>query len=126
MGMRESVPNATIAFLFSKVTVSCGFTAAIIVGPFFFGEIGSSGPETSTVNGTRYESLLRNLLIPALRQLGCVDSTTFMQDGAPPHIATPVKQVLNLHFGNDRIISRHFPRACPPLSPDLNPCEFWL
>ncbi|GBN07018.1 hypothetical protein AVEN_253766-1 [Araneus ventricosus] len=49
-----------------------------------------------------------------------------MQDGAPPHIATPVKQLLNLHFGNGRIISRHFPTARPPQSPDLNPCDFWL
>ncbi|GBN11659.1 hypothetical protein AVEN_102859-1 [Araneus ventricosus] len=49
-----------------------------------------------------------------------------MQDGAPPHIATPVKQLLNLHFGNDRIICNHFPTACPPRSPDLNPCDFWL
>ncbi|GBN41243.1 hypothetical protein AVEN_52362-1 [Araneus ventricosus] len=41
-------------------------------------------------------------------------------------IATPVKQLLNLHFGNDRIISRHFPTDWPPRSPDLNPCNFWL
>ncbi|GBM76509.1 hypothetical protein AVEN_102294-1 [Araneus ventricosus] len=45
-----------------------------------------------------------------------------MQDGAPSHIATPVKQL----FGNDRIISRHFPRTWPPRPPDLNPCNFWL
>ncbi|GBL93142.1 hypothetical protein AVEN_216491-1 [Araneus ventricosus] len=49
-----------------------------------------------------------------------------MQDSALPHIATPVKQLLNLHFGNDRIISRHFATAWPPRSPDLNPCVFWL
>ncbi|GBN85469.1 hypothetical protein AVEN_161292-1 [Araneus ventricosus] len=49
-----------------------------------------------------------------------------MQDGAPPHIATAVKQLLNLYFGNDRIISRHFPTAWPLRSPDLNPCDFWL
>ncbi|GBN26036.1 hypothetical protein AVEN_86876-1 [Araneus ventricosus] len=49
-----------------------------------------------------------------------------MQDGAPPHIATPVKQLLNLHFGNDRIISRYFPKAWPPRSPDQNPFNIWL
>ncbi|GBN15897.1 hypothetical protein AVEN_144704-1 [Araneus ventricosus] len=74
-----------------KVTEWCGFTAAIIVGPFFFEEIGPSGAVTCTVNGTRYETLLRNQLIPALQQRVCVDSTIFMQDGAPPHIVTPVK-----------------------------------
>ncbi|GBM06734.1 hypothetical protein AVEN_62983-1 [Araneus ventricosus] len=71
-------------------------------------------------------SLLRNQLFPALQQRGCVDSKIFMQDSAPPHIATPVKQLLNLHFGNDRIISRHFPTAWPPRSSDLDCCDFWL
>ncbi|GBO13849.1 hypothetical protein AVEN_250334-1 [Araneus ventricosus] len=37
-----------------------------------------------------------------------------------------VMKLLNLRFGNDRIISRHFPTAWPPLSPDLSPCDFWL
>ncbi|GBM41710.1 hypothetical protein AVEN_173115-1 [Araneus ventricosus] len=49
-----------------------------------------------------------------------------MQDGAALHIATAVKQLLNLHFGNNRIISRHFATAWPPRSPDLNLCDFWL
>ncbi|GBM18817.1 hypothetical protein AVEN_203096-1 [Araneus ventricosus] len=123
MGKREFFPNSTIASLF---LVLCGFTAVFIVGPFFFEEIGPSGPVICTVNGTSYESLLRNHLIPALQQRVCLDSTIFMQDCAPPHIATPVKQLLNLHFGNDRIISRHFQTARPPRSPDLNPCDFWL
>ncbi|GBN48480.1 hypothetical protein AVEN_210077-1 [Araneus ventricosus] len=114
MGKRESVPNATIALHSQKVTKWCGFMAAFIVGPFFFEEIGYSGAVTCTVNGTHYESLLRNQLIPALQQHGCVNSTIFMQDGAPLHIATPVKQLSNLHFGNDRIISHHFPTAWEP------------
>ncbi|GBL88998.1 hypothetical protein AVEN_255159-1 [Araneus ventricosus] len=82
-------------------TVWCGFTTAFILCPFFYEEISPSGPAICTVNGTRYESLLRNQLIPALQQRGSVDRTIFMQDGAPPHIATPKKQLLNLHFGND-------------------------
>ncbi|GBM70914.1 hypothetical protein AVEN_97453-1 [Araneus ventricosus] len=109
-----------------KVTVWCGFTAAFIVGPLFFEEIGPSGAVTFIVNGTRYESLLRNQLISALQQCGCEDSKIFMQDSASPHNAISVKQLLNLNFGNDRIISRHFPTAWPPRSPDLNPCDFWL
>ncbi|GBL73768.1 hypothetical protein AVEN_230745-1 [Araneus ventricosus] len=51
---------------YQKVTVRCGFKAAFIVCPFFFEEIGPSGSATCTVNGTRYESILRNQLIPAL------------------------------------------------------------
>ncbi|GBN40210.1 hypothetical protein AVEN_192945-1 [Araneus ventricosus] len=49
-----------------------------------------------------------------------------MQDGAPSHISTKVKQLLNLHFGKERIISRHFPTAWPSRSHDLNHCIFWL
>ncbi|GBN03483.1 hypothetical protein AVEN_146126-1 [Araneus ventricosus] len=89
-------------------------------------EICPSDPVICTVNGTHCKSLLQNQLIPALQQRGCVDSTIFMQNGAPPHIATPVKQLLNMHFGIDRIIIRHFPTAWSPRSPDLNPCDFWL
>ncbi|GBL88959.1 hypothetical protein AVEN_255132-1 [Araneus ventricosus] len=107
-----------------NVTVWCGFTSAFIVGPFFIEEIGASCPVTCTVNGTRYESLLSNQLIPALKQRGCVDSTIFLHDDAPPHIATPVKQLLNLHFGNDRIISCSFSTVWPTRSTDLNPCDF--
>ncbi|GBM05026.1 hypothetical protein AVEN_60222-1 [Araneus ventricosus] len=92
--------------------------AVFIAVPFFFEEIGPSGPVTHTVNGTSDESLFHNQLIPTLQQHGCVDSTIFMQDGTPPHNATPVKQLLNLHFGNDRIISRHFPTAWLSQSPD--------
>ncbi|GBN56822.1 hypothetical protein AVEN_33068-1 [Araneus ventricosus] len=47
-------------------------------------------------------------------------------DGAPPHIANPVKQLLKRPFGNARIISRHFPTAWPSRSPDLNPLDFWM
>ncbi|GBM11634.1 hypothetical protein AVEN_16948-1 [Araneus ventricosus] len=107
-----------------NVTVWCGFTAAFIVGPFVFEEIGPSGPVTCIGNGERYESLLRNHLKPALQQREFVAFTICIQDGAPPHIATLVKQLLNL--GNDRIISRHFSTAWPPRSSDLNPCDFWL
>ncbi|GBL90752.1 hypothetical protein AVEN_215499-1 [Araneus ventricosus] len=109
-----------------KITMWSGFTTAFIVGAFFFEEIRPAGPVTCAINGTRYESFLRNQFIPALQQRGRVDSTIFMEYGAPPHIATPLKQLLNLNFGNDRIISRHFPTACQPLLPDLNPCDFWL
>ncbi|GBN41794.1 hypothetical protein AVEN_119727-1 [Araneus ventricosus] len=49
-----------------------------------------------------------------------------MQYGAPPYIATPMKKLLNLHFGNDRIISRHFSTTWPLRSPDLHPCDFLL
>ncbi|GBM77667.1 hypothetical protein AVEN_226053-1 [Araneus ventricosus] len=91
-----------------KITVWCEFTAAFIVGAFVLEHIGPSGPVTCVVNCTSYESLLQNQPIPALQQCGCADSTIFMQDVSPPRTAPPLNQLLNLHFGNDRIISRHF------------------
>ncbi|GBN15679.1 hypothetical protein AVEN_170955-1 [Araneus ventricosus] len=104
----------------------CGFTSSFIVRPLFFDEIGPAGFLNCTVNGVGYEYLLRNHVIPALQQCARVSSIIFMQDGAPPHIANPVKRLLSMHFGNYRIISRHFPTNWPPRSPDLNPCDFWL
>ena len=53
-------------------------------------------------------------------------SITFMQDGAPPHIATPVMTLLRSTFGDDHVLSRCFPHEWPPRSPDLTPCDFWL
>ncbi|GBO13680.1 hypothetical protein AVEN_71587-1 [Araneus ventricosus] len=82
-----------LSVLSQKVTRSCGFTAAFIVDPFFFEEIGPSGPVTCTINGTRYEPLLKNQIIPTLQQRGYVKSTICMQDGAPPNTATPVSQM---------------------------------
>ncbi|GFW57372.1 transposable element Tcb1 transposase [Trichonephila clavipes] len=49
-----------------------------------------------------------------------------MQDGAPPHIARRVKDLLRRSFGDDRVLSRHFHHAWPPRSPDLSPCDYWL
>ncbi|KAJ8959825.1 hypothetical protein NQ318_011558 [Aromia moschata] len=51
----------------------------------------------------------------------------FMHDGAPPHFARIVREYLHEQFpgrwigrGNDAPIS------WPPLSPDLNPCDFFI
>ncbi|GBM82609.1 hypothetical protein AVEN_255413-1 [Araneus ventricosus] len=123
---KERIRSKCNHCLFILKRCGAGLRQHLSLALSFSEEIGPSGPVICTVNGTRYESLLNNQLIPALQQSGCVDSIIFMLDGAPLHIATPVKQLLNLHFGNHRIISRHFPTAWPPRSPDLNPCGFWL
>ncbi|GFU75815.1 uncharacterized protein TNCV_1652751 [Trichonephila clavipes] len=64
-------------------------------------------------------------VIPALQERQCLQTTIFMQDGAIHHIGRQVKALLSGNFGDNRVISRHFPDAwlCPP---DLNPCDFWL
>ena len=84
----------------AKVTMWCRFTASFIMGPIFFKETGGVDPITFTFTFQLYKCLLHNHVIPALQQLGCVARIIFMQDGVPPHIANPVKQLLKQHFGN--------------------------
>ena len=50
----------------------------------------------------------------------------FMQDGVPHHIVRQVIALLRAHFGDEHVISRVFPTAWPPRSPNLNPCDFFL
>lgn len=45
----------------------------------------------STINGTCYETNLRNHFIPTLQQNACVGAIIFAKDGAALHIAHPVK-----------------------------------
>lgn len=72
--------------LSTNVTVWCGFTTSFIVRPFFFEQIGTAVPVTRTVNGGRYETILRNHVIPAFQECACVGRIFFTQDGTPPHI----------------------------------------
>jgi hypothetical protein len=109
-------PHATVSHSLhpQRVTVWCGLTARFILPPFFL--------EGETVNGDRYLSILKEHMLPNLPRRR---RTVFMQDGAAPHIAKPVKNFLLEKFGSD-VISRHFPRPWPPRSPDLNPCDYFL
>ncbi|GBM46206.1 hypothetical protein AVEN_270216-1 [Araneus ventricosus] len=50
----------------------------------------------------------------------------FMQDDAPRHIDRRVKKLLRQHFIDAPVISRNFPTAWPPRSPEITPCDFWL
>ncbi|GFW91681.1 uncharacterized protein TNCV_4501001 [Trichonephila clavipes] len=74
--------------------------------------------------GQRCSSLLQQSVIPALQATRWDTTTAFIQDGAFPHVAHCVKQLC--HFGDDRIISRHFHTAWPTTPADLNTCDFWL
>ncbi|GBM98902.1 hypothetical protein AVEN_201016-1 [Araneus ventricosus] len=74
-----------------KVTVWCGFTATFILGPFFFEEATRNGPVTCTVTAKRFKNMLENFVVPQLQQQQCLDSSTFMQDGEPPHIGLCVQ-----------------------------------
>lgn len=103
-------------------------TSKFILEPHFFEEDDAGGAlKTVTVNGQRYERLLTNFVLPKLRDLPEEEQQLiiFQQDGAPPHIFRPVKDILREFFG-PRIISRHFPEQWPPRSPDLSPLDYWL
>jgi len=108
-----------------KVTVWCGFTSRFIIGPYFFDRQVEGELRTQTVSGTNYNELLVNYLAPRLNELGIKNHITFQQDGAPVHISKLCKETLNYHFG-ERIISRGFPVAWPPRSPDFTPADYWL
>lgn len=84
---------------------------------------------TCTVNSKRYESVLRNRVIPTFQLRTCVSSIIFKLDGVYPHIANLLKELLDIHFGKNRIMSYHFPKAWTPVSLGLNlflVLIFWL
>ena len=56
------------------VTVVCGFTSEIILGPFFFEEpSGRLGWKTYSVNGKRYLEILRDKVIPRMLEHNLFD-----------------------------------------------------
>ncbi|XP_035229855.1 receptor-type tyrosine-protein phosphatase F-like [Stegodyphus dumicola] len=72
-------------------------TACFIIGTFFFEKQSTAGPVTYTVTASRLASMLRRFVISELQQQrGFADTTIFMDDGAPQHIACGGN-----HFGAD-------------------------
>ncbi|GFW31808.1 hypothetical protein TNCV_5039781 [Trichonephila clavipes] len=72
----------------------------------------------------QYHFLLQ-ILPYDFKQRGCVEGIIFVQDGAPPHIVNPVKQLLKGHFRNASY-QPPFSYKLAIRSSDLNTCEFWL
>ena len=119
----EENPHASVEKLQSreKCTVWAAVTDKKVIGPYFFEEGGSS----CTVDGERYKKMLKSYYIPQVKRYFDVNQVIFQQDGAPPHIAGPVLELLRETFG-DRLISRSCDFKWPAYSPDLNPCDFFL
>ncbi|GBO43343.1 hypothetical protein AVEN_246820-1 [Araneus ventricosus] len=69
--------------------------------------------------------MLRDFVIPQLKQSGCLQDIIFMQ-AYPPHIDRRVKQLLRQHFTDAWVIIRHFPTAWPESLPDNIICDFLL
>ena len=105
-----------------KVTVWCTMSALGIIGPYFFeNEAGNA----VTVNADRYVEMLQNFFTPQLARYPVNENTLFQQDGATSHTARMSMNAVNALFPN-RVVCRNGDIACPPLSPDLTPCDYFL
>lgn len=91
----------------SKVPVWCSFANVFVLGPYFFGEVISTGLKTCSITNARYTTVLQSYAIPELQQQNVLIDIAWMQGSVRPHGATPVRQVLQQYF-DDRIISSIF------------------
>jgi hypothetical protein len=94
-----------------KVGLWCAVSARRIVVPVFYQKI----------NCERYVQVILGQFFPELTEEERLYDW-FQQDSAAAHTARMSIQALSDVFGG-RIISRGI---WPPLSPDLNPCDFFL
>ena len=77
-----------------------------------------------TMNGESYHQMLEDSIIPQILDMNN-NHVIFMQDGAPPHYANMVRDLLDNTFPG-RWIGRRGPYDWPARSPDLTPCDFFL
>ena len=78
------------------------------------------------VNKENYLEMPQDSFWPAIMNSGVKEDIIFMQDGAPPHWGTNVRDWLNENL-EDRWIGRGSPNMpWPPRSPDITPCDFFL
>ena len=77
-----------------------------------------------TVNIDRYSDILRQIVLPVM-QSAEHEQCLSQQDGAPPHYAIAVREILDDHLQNRRV-GRKGPIEWPARSPDLIACDYWL
>ena len=97
------------------VMVWGGISSFGVFGPVFF---------DNHVNGDNYLEIIRDIIVPQLQQSHDLDDVVWMQDGAPAHYATSVRNFLDEKFTT--WIGRRGRVEWPPRSPDLTPCDFAL
>jgi len=100
-----------------KLMVSAVLTWHGVTKPFFVNEEGLK------VNGERYLAHLQDELLPAVREVYPRENFIFVQDSAPSHRCTIVKNFLKEELRQRFLL----PTAWPPYSPDCNPLDyhFW-
>ena len=111
----------TVALHPDKVTVWCAFSAAGVIGPYFFE---NENGQRVTVNGNRYRNMIANYFFQKIGDTDMVNMW-FQQDGATCHTAAETINLLKTKFGN-AIISKNGPVNWPPRSCDLTPLDFFL
>lgn len=121
---RTKDPHAT------RVTVWCGVTASGIIGPYFYQD---ERGVTVSVSGERYRRILRDYVLPLLRneQRSRDIDWWWQQDGATAHTARDTMRILEKHFGENRLISCQTRRDSTIInwlshSPDLSASDFFL
>lgn len=82
-----------------------------------FEQIGPANSVTCTVNFESYETVLSNNVISTVCMYGQYNFQARLRFSTHCKISEAAAQ---MHFGNNRIISRHFPTAQSLRSPDLN------
>ncbi|GBM91187.1 hypothetical protein AVEN_217319-1 [Araneus ventricosus] len=99
----KQVPHVipSVSMDFSKVNGWCGVTASVRFGPFSLKSKSTSRTVTNTVTAARLEFSLSLFVKPGLEKRVILDTMIFM------HTDTCIKQLLNQHFTDDRIISRN-------------------
>ncbi|KFM72141.1 Transposable element Tcb1 transposase, partial [Stegodyphus mimosarum] len=70
------------------------------------------------------DNRVKDYVVRELQQRNLANDIVWMQDNAPPYVATCVRQVLQLRFG-DRVVSRNFAVSWLPRSPDLIAMDYW-
>lgn len=105
-----------------KINVWCGIIDGYLIGPFFFEE---------NLNAQRYEILLVDQIIPAIRNIfpNNFEEIWFQHDEAPAHFGLGPRQILNETFPLRWIGRRNRNEGgedWPPRSPDLTPLDYYL
>jgi len=105
-----------------KVTVWCAVSSHGVIGPYIFE---NEERITMTVTSDRYVEMLQSFVAPAVINFPQLHGAWFQQDGATSQAARQAMAAVRELFGY-RVISRFGDIPCPPISPDLSVCDFFL
>jgi hypothetical protein len=94
----------------SEVNTRCALSSDFMTGTFIFAKV--------TATATTYLDMLGNYAVAKI-----LKGYFFQQNGAPPHYANTLTDLLNKQFP-DKFVGRGGPLAWPPRSSDFTPLDF--